>query len=129
MTAQQLAVNYANSIADELWELYSSGDIFPHDCERDEAEREKTPCEEAPECMENMGAHGYLDNVLDIEYRVSSDKEYRSARVQITYGGPTAWIDTLTQQLEVYWDERIFVDIPEQFCIEIDEYLEELFSY
>lgn len=128
MTAQQLAANYANSIAEELWALDSSGDIFPHNCERDEAEREELSCEEAPECMEDMGAHGYLGSALDVEYRVSHEREYRSARVQITYGGPSAWIDTRTQQLEVYWDERIFVDIPEQFCNELDEALEELFS-
>lgn len=127
MTNQQLAANYANSIADELWALDSSGDIFPHICEQDEAEREELSCEADPICMEQLGAHGYLADVLDIEYRVSHEREYRSARVMIAYGGPTAWIDTRTRQLEVYWDERIFVDIPEQFCTELDEYLEELF--
>lgn len=128
MTTQQLAVNYANSIADELWTLDSSGDIFPHDCERDEAEREKTPCEEAPECMDDLGAWGYLRDVLDIEYRVGSDRQYRSAKVLIAFGGPNAWIDTDTQELIVYWDERVTRPIPEQFCTELDEYLEELFS-
>lgn len=128
MTNQQLAANYANAIADELWSLDSSGDIFPHDCERDEDERDELSCEADPVCMEQLGAPGYLANALDIEYRVNSEREYRSARVMITCGGPSAWIDTRTQQLEVYWDERVFVDIPEQFCIEIDEYLEELFS-
>lgn len=123
MTTQQLAVNYADSIADELWALDSSGDIFPHNCESEELS-----CEADPICMEQLGAHGYLADVLDIEYRVSSHGEYRSARVQITYGGPSAWIDTRTRQLEVYWDERIFVDIPRQFCTELDDYLEELFS-
>lgn len=128
MTKQQLAADYADSIAGQLWELDRSGDIFPHDCERDESEREDISCEESPGCMDNLGAYGYLDNVLDIEYRVSSHGDYRSARVMITCGGPTAWIDTRTRQLEVYWDERTFVDIPEQFCAELDDYLEELFS-
>lgn len=123
MTKQQLAVNYANSIAEELWALDSSGDIFPHNCEREELS-----CEADPICMEQLGAHGYLADVLDIEYRVSSHGDYRSARVMITCGGPSAWIDTRTRQLEVYWDERVFVDVPEQFCTELDEALEELFS-
>lgn len=127
MTKQQLAANYANSIAGELWALDSSGDIFPHDCERDDWERDELPCEEAPECQEYMGAHGYLSDVLDIEYRVSSSTEYRSAKILITFGGPNAWIDTGSRQLEVYWDERIFRSLPPQFCAELDEALEELF--
>lgn len=122
MTTQQLAANYANAIADELWELDRSGEIFPHICESEELS-----CEEAPECMDDLGAWGYLKDVLDIEYRIGGDGDYRSARVMIAFGGPTAWIDTRTHQLEVYWDERTFVDIPEQFCNELDEYLKELF--
>ena|SRR5699024_8606682 len=128
MTKQQLARDYADSIAGQLWELDSSGDIFPHDCERDEDDREELSCEEDVLCEEHMGVHGYLADILDIEYRVSADKDYRSAKVMIAFGGPSAWIDTRTRQLEVYWDEQVFRSLPRQFCNEIDNYLEELFS-
>src|SRR5690625_698465 len=123
MTAQQLAANYATAIADNLWALDRSGDIFPHDCEREELS-----CEDDPGCLEDMGAHGYLASSLDIEYRVGCERQYMSSRVMISFGGPSASIDTRTKQLEVYWGDQIFVDIPEQFCTELDEALEELFS-
>lgn len=52
---------------------------------------------------ELVSAYGYLQDALDIEYIVSSNKEYLGARVLITYGGPNIWINTRTQQVEGYW--------------------------
>ena len=36
----------------------------------------------------------YLEDYLDIEYIVNANKEYQSARIYITLGGPCIYIDT-----------------------------------
>lgn len=41
-----------------------------------------------------MSGMDYLTDVLDIEWRISSDKEYRSAELLVSFGGPNIWIDT-----------------------------------
>ena len=45
----------------------------------------------------------YFDDALDIEYRTGANKEYRSARIMITCGGPNIFIDTKTDSVELYW--------------------------
>jgi|UniRef100_A0A914DH90 hypothetical protein len=39
-------------------------------------------------------AHDWLRDVLDIEYLVTSRREYKAARIYVTIGGPNAYIDT-----------------------------------
>lgn len=50
-----------------------------------------------------VSAYDYLQDALDIEYIVSSNKEYLGARVLVAFGGPNIWINTRTQQVEGYW--------------------------
>lgn len=73
--------------------------------------------------------YDYLSDVLDIEYIVSADKTYKAARILIAFGGPNAWINTQTRQLEVaWWSEPVYRDLPREFCEALDESLEELYS-
>lgn len=123
---QQLAVEYADAIARELWELDDTGGIFPHECECDDHAREE--CEQCPICQEELGAYGYLASALDIEYRASPDGEYRSAKILVAYGGPSAWVDTGARELIVSWDERVSRSIPRGFCRQLDDALEEIWE-
>lgn len=52
---------------------------------------------------EEISAYDYLQDALDIEYRVGSDGTYRSARVLVAFGGPNIWIDTRTNTVEGAW--------------------------
>lgn len=71
----------------------------------------------------------YLTDVLDIEYIVSSDRTYKAARILVAFGGPNAWINTRTNQLEVaWWSEPVYRDLPREFCEALDEALEELYN-
>lgn len=73
--------------------------------------------------------YDYLSDVLDIEYIVSSDRTYKAARVLVAFGGPNAWINTQTCQLEVaWWSEPVYRDLPREFCEALDESLEELYT-
>lgn len=71
----------------------------------------------------------YLSDVLDIQYLVTSDREYRHARILIGFGGPNVWIDTRTGQLEVtWWSETVRRDLPSEFIDGLDDALSELYS-
>lgn len=71
----------------------------------------------------------YLSDVLDIQYIVSSDRSYRGARVCIALGGPTAWINTQTEQLEVaWWSAPEYRELPRAFVNELDEALAEFWE-
>lgn len=71
----------------------------------------------------------YLSDALDIHYVLSSDKQYRAGRVCITLGGPTAWLNTYTKELEVTWwsapETRV---LPLDFINGLDDTLEELYN-
>lgn len=75
-----------------------------------------------------FSAMDYLSDVLDIEYIVGSDGEYRGARVLVAFGGPNIWINTKTNTVEGYWwadrAEASFVD-----NLGLDDALSELWAY
>ena len=103
-TADKQLQNHVDSIAETLTEGF--GDELNHEGEA-------------------MTAYDYLEDVLDIEYIVGSDLEYRGARILVTFGGPNIWVNTKTNTVEGYWwmDEAFarFED-----SIGLDEALEEL---
>lgn len=103
--------------------LYS-GDTFSDMTEA----LEETPDDER-DSLGEASAMDWLSDVLDIHYTVTSDRQYRSARVLIGYGGPNVWIDTAARELEVYWGsgaERR--SLPSSFIRGLDDALEELWE-
>jgi hypothetical protein len=52
---------------------------------------------------EPLSAYDYLQDALDIEYIVSSKKEYLGARVLVAFGGPNIWVNTRTNTIEGHW--------------------------
>jgi len=74
-----------------------------------------------------MSAMDYLSDVLDIEYRVGSDKKYRSSEVLVAFGGPNIWIDTKTEMVRgAWWGDGASLSYTDNMGI--DDALEELFS-
>lgn len=109
----ELATEQAVSISEELYEFNRAGDPFGTD----------------PDTNEPLTAYDYLEDVLDIEYRVGSDGKYRSAKVLVGFGGPNVWIDTQREQVGVSWYcDPVYRDLPVEFCRELDEALAELWS-
>ena len=45
----------------------------------------------------------YLEDALDIEYIVDSNKQYLGARILVAFGGPNIWVNTRTKTVEGYW--------------------------
>ncbi len=77
---------------------------------------------------EPMTAFDYLQDVLDIEYIVASDrKTYLGARVLVAFGGPNIWINTRTKTVEGHWWQDSHTEAYTD-NIGLDEALEELFN-
>ena len=53
--------------------------------------------------LEAVSLYDFFADALDIEYRVGSDKEYRSVCVTVAFGGPNIYIDTRSKAVELYW--------------------------
>ncbi len=77
---------------------------------------------------EPMTAFDYLQDALDIEYIVASDrKTYLGARVLVAFGGPNIWINTRTKIVEGHWWGDSYTEAYTD-NIGLDEALEELFN-
>lgn len=56
------------------------------------------------ECeLEAVSFYDYFQDVLDIEFRIGSDREYRSAKLMVACGGPNIYIDTAAGAVLLYW--------------------------
>ena len=72
-------------------------------------------------------AQDYLQDVLDIEYIIGGDGEFKGARVLVAYGGPNIWINTRTNIVEGYWwADKAFAEFED--TLGLNEWLEELYE-
>lgn len=70
-----------------------------------------------------------IENGLDIEYRIGSDKEYRSAEIMVAWGGPNIYIDTAENRVKLFWGgERAECYISGSVSDEIDDVCEEQYN-
>lgn len=127
------ATEYAESIANGITERTNNG--YPFGVRDDSSGEVFDDMEEAvgqgveEDNIVPAGGMDYLSDVLDIQYIVSGDRQYRAARILITFGGPTAWINTLTGQVEAaWWSGTVYRDLPREFIDELDNALEELWE-
>ena len=73
-------------------------------------------------------AYDYLEDALDIQYIINSDKQYLGARVLVAFGGPNIWINTQTQTIEGYWWGDSSFSSYHNDPLGIDQYLEETYN-
>jgi hypothetical protein len=53
---------------------------------------------------DTLNGWDYLNDILDIEYYMSSDRQtVLGARILVAFGGPNIWIDTRFERVEGYW--------------------------
>lgn len=114
----KLASDYADSMAKDILDNTRAGYPFGKEEYVDEHSGEHN----------ELTAYDYLDDALDIEYRVDFDGKYRSAKILVGFGGPNVWVDTAQQTLSVYWDSLEVRDLPNQFCDLLDEALSEVWG-
>ena len=69
------------------------------------------------------------DDILDIEYTIGSDGEYRGVRLMVACGGPNIYINTRRGEVEGYWwTDSATAWIPSKVCEAIDEVWSEYYS-
>lgn len=77
---------------------------------------------------EPLDAYAWLNDVLDVEFVVARG-EYRHARVCISAGGPTAWIETGPGELVVTWASApVRRSLPREFVDLIDDELAQVWE-
>ena len=70
-------------------------------------------------------AHDLMDGVYDIEWTTHRDHSYRAARLLVAGGGPTIWVNTMTDNVEGYWGtDRVKHGFSDQ--IGLNDYLLEM---
>jgi len=83
---------------------------------------------EAHDEDEGCSAYDYLQDALDIEYVVSSKKEYLGARVLVAFGGPNIWINTRTKTVDgAWWGDSCSVSYHDD-ALGLDEALADIYS-
>ena len=75
-----------------------------------------------------VSAYDYLQDALNIEYVIGSDKRYLGARVLVAFGGPNIWINTRTKQVEGYWWGESAVVSYNTDEMDLDSALEDLYN-
>ena len=86
---------------------------------------------EEDEYGEIQDAFKYLEDVLDINWILNSDRTLKGARLLVAFGGPNVWIDTSKGIVEGYWWGDNFTDsydTESDFARDLDEALETLYS-
>jgi hypothetical protein len=107
---------YVDSIAADLRKLYEAD---PTDEEREAAEENGDACD----------LYSYFEDVLDIEYTISSSGDFLGARIAVALGGPNIYIDTREGEVKGYWGtDRAERWIPSEICEEIDGIMEEYYD-
>lgn len=121
------AAQYADSLIEGISRSTDEGAPFGHTDEYDHW-HDVSECPEDCEGME-ASAMDYLSDALDIHYVIGSDREYRGARVCIALGGPTAWLNTYTGELEVsWWSAPETRELPKDFIDGLDGALSDLWE-
>lgn len=128
----ETATAHAESIANQITERVNNdapfGYVTSHGEHYDTLEEATADGVEEYE-IEEATALDYLEDALDIEYRVNANREYKSAEILVGFGGPNVWIDTKTATVNVaWWSETVSRSIPREFTDALDEALEELFA-
>ena len=76
-----------------------------------------------------ISLYDYLFDVLDYEFTIDSRKEYASAKIWVTLGGPNIWIDTAERAVKLAWGaDREEYPLDWDVCNEIDGIMQEIYE-
>lgn len=143
MTQEQTNVeneNHCKRIAARLEEyvdgfVYKCPECGDH-CSMEESENENREtiykcscgCETESE-PEQMTLYDFLEDIYDIEYRISGSGDFRSVQIMIACGGPNIYIDTASKQVELYWwSDRASYPISYDAANALDDWAEEYYN-
>ena len=72
----------------------------------------------------------YLDDVLDVEFKIGGDFRYRGVQIQLAFGGPNIYFDTISGKVEGYWGfgNSFYATVNNATCDAVDDYYENYFE-
>jgi predicted RNA-binding Zn-ribbon protein involved in translation (DUF1610 family) len=81
------------------------------------------------EDYEQLSIWDYMNDILDIDFIVSRDREYKSCKICVAWGGPNIYIDTASAYVKLYWWTE-YADYPLSYSARdaIDEWAEEYWN-
>ena len=62
------------------------------------------------EAGDMLGGFDYIKDLLDINYTLDSERQYKGARILVAFGGPNIYIDTAKNTVEGYWWGESYTD-------------------
>lgn len=118
-------LKYVQRISKEL-EAYALGHMYLNS-------EGETVCHtdiNSPYGWEPLFIEDYLDDVLDVEYIIQSDRKTISGvKVYITLGGPNCWIDTYHKTVELRWgSESANCGLSDDICDQINSYYQDIWD-
>lgn len=140
MTRENENRNTCKHIAEEL-EKYVNGEIYNcpecgEHCTVEEEENEngdiiyKCSCGCVSEYEpDQLSVWDWAEDILNIEYRMTSRRELRSVQIMVACGGPNIYVDTATKSVELYWwGDRASYPISYDAAAELDAWAEEMWG-
>lgn len=122
---------YCKRIVDEI-EAYDTGSVWKClEC----GETVEAPAEDPETCpscgeeLEQLGLYDWLADALDVEYTVDSNLDYKAAKIYVTLGGPTVWVDTEDRAVKLAWGtDREEYPLDRDTSARLDEVLEDEYN-
>lgn len=120
LTMKEQNVRYAQSVRDDLRKIWHA-DIDPEEYEdgRDDDGNAVT-------------LEAYLEDVLDVEYTLNSQKELIGVTLYVTVGGPTCWIDTRHKEIVCAWgssNDNGWARLDDDIAEAINQYFDEVMDF
>lgn len=77
--------------------------------------------------LDEVNIYDYFEgSILDIEYTIGGDFDYRGVRVMIACGGPDIYINTNNKRVELYWwGDTAYAALSDRAVDTIDAYFED----
>lgn len=75
-----------------------------------------------------IGGFDYIKDLLDINYTLDSERQYKGARILVAFGGPNIWINTVSWEVEAYWWGDSCVMSYNTDAMDLDGTCDELFN-
>lgn len=114
MTTQEQLERHCQSIADDI----TNGVIVTE---------EMVEYNPDLELGDKLSVWNYLEDMLDIDFTVSSDLSYKSCSICVAFGGPSIYINTANNFVEGYWWSNN-TKVPFTDSMGVDDFGEELYD-